>query len=378
STPNNADNSSHRWNVSVAQSSTATGGCTPAVGAVSSPTNTTIAAPSSDPLFQNTSGTQSVTTQTTTTCLTATVSLQVGTCSVLNLLICVGQAWGDGSGLLGGGKSIPQFTVTEAVATTQTATSRTSTSSQFPVSGDVSTYGMGPAGTGSTGNAPGDLYVEGSATSSLGLVAGNDMIVTGNLTSTGANAGTEIVAGDNVRIYHPVSCVDSAPADIAATTAGFCPNDITGLYSGVLPTSSRPDQQYANLPANQATQAVLSNPTVDAAIFALGTESSTTLPCPTTSGGGTCDGSLVVDNPNRGNGLGSLDVIGSVIQVHHGAVGEEWQINDTAGQSSRPYSGYHLSIQYQNLQSAITGVNVIPLTTASGALWHVLSVSTGN
>ena len=41
----------------------------------------------------------------------------------------------------------------------------------------------------------------------------------------------DIVAGDNVRNYHPVKCVDQTAADITATDAGWCPNDITGLYT---------------------------------------------------------------------------------------------------------------------------------------------------
>jgi hypothetical protein len=122
------------------------------------------------------------------------------------------------------------------------------------------------------------------------------------------------------------------------------------------------------------------NLTINAAIIALGIAPDI-VSCPLVGGNGVCGGSFVVDNVNRGNGIGTLTEVGTVAQVHHGATGEEWSISDTSGQSSRPYSGYHYTQQFQNLQSALSGVTVVSLSsagTSSNGTWHVVSTSTGS
>jgi hypothetical protein len=159
------------------------------------------------------------------------------------------------------------------------------------------------------------------------------------------------------------------------TDPGFCPNDITGLYSSVPPTGTRPDQQYVNLRPD------LAGLTIRGVVMALGNaDSHITCPQPP-NGGGVCGGEFTVDNYNRGAALDYLNQIGTLAMAHHSPVGQEWDISDTTGQSSRPYSGYQMSQQYENLKSLLAGVpavgGVLQTTTGTSTNWHVLSVSTG-
>ena len=61
--------------------------------------------------------------------------------------------------------------------------------------------------------------------------------------------------------------------------------------------------------------------------------------------------------------------------AHHAPVGLEWEIADTAGQTSRPYSGYQFAQRYQNLKSVFAAVpdvsGVLRTVTTTSALWHV-------
>jgi hypothetical protein len=290
--------------------------------------------------------------------------------------LCLGSfVWGNGTALLGGGARINQFKVTETVGTTTTTTSTTQATSSFPVNGDVTPYGMAT----DANDAPGDLYVEGSTPSSLALVAQDDVVITNSLSASNPPSNAvEVVAQNNVRVYHPVGCTSTDGGLLAATTAGFCPNDVTGLYSGVLATAARPDQQYANLAADQKNGAPLTDLAIHAAVFALG-NASTNCPEPT-GGGGFCGGEFTTDNYNRGDGLGTLTVTGGVYMAHHGPVGQEWEVSDTSGQTSRPYSGYHLTLQYQDLTAAITAITanaVVPLTEVSSSVWRIVSISQG-
>jgi hypothetical protein len=166
---------------------------------------------------------------------------------------------------------------------------------------------------------------------------------------------------------------------LAATTFGFCPNDITGLYNGVLPAAARPDQQYTNLAGDfsGSTPATLTNLHITADVYALGSASTS---CPQPSGGGGfCGGEFTTDNYDRASGLGTLTVTGGVYMAHHGPVGQEWEIYDTSGQSSRPYSGYDFTVKFQNLSTLLDAVStvsgVLTTTTSSSSVWRIISVS---
>jgi hypothetical protein len=289
-------------------------------------------------------------------------------------------------------KAVPQFQTT-VTQTTYSNFSQGTTVTSFPSMSDVTQYQMGNSGTfGASG--PGDLYVEGSVGHTMALVAANDLVVTGATGPTGTNpanpsttspnadtggatptVGLELIGQNNVRVYHPVSCTVTTAAMIATTDPGWCPDDITGLYSSVLPPASRPDQQYVNMRPD------LAGLTIHAALFALG-NAGAHITCPQPpSNAGICGGEFTVDNYNRGSALGYLTEIGTVGMAHHAPVGEEWQVADSTNQSSRPYSGYQMAQQYQNIKAAISAASEVDgtqnTTTSDSSHWHIVSISTG-
>jgi hypothetical protein len=384
STPANGSNASHRWQTSTVVDSAPKDGCTPGTS-TSTGTPSAVASPTTDPLFDRTaSGASTTTSTTTTTCLTTTVTAQIGQ-SILGL----GKSWGDG-GLLGtsllSGSSIPQFRVTATITKTDTGTTVTATTAAFPNAKDVTPYGT--ANSAKTA-APGDLYVEGTGTTKpLSLVAEHDIVVTGPLTtSTGkgtsryGNSGwtsggaVALVADHNVRIYHPVSCVTAS----SGTSAGWCPNDITGLYTssqsslvtnadGTL-KATHPAMQYCDM--TTGTTANSGNPNscggtvatgsgvvseIDAAVFAL-------------------NGSLLSDNYNRGVGLGDVKVVGGIYQQHRGATGQQWEVQPDGGRTT---SGYTLQDSYLDLEDA--GLPYVPsLVNGSNSRgWNIVSLSAGS
>jgi hypothetical protein len=319
-------------------------------------------------------------------------------CAVVTLVqVCApgpgGPAWGDGGAST---SSITQAATQFEVKVTQQTYSNLqlgTTVTSFPSMSDVTQYQLGNNGTfGASG--PGDLYVEGDIGHTMALVAANDLVVTGPTGPTGANptnpsptnpnpetnattptAALELIGQNNVRIYHPVKCAVTDSSMISTTDPGWCPDDITGLYSSVLPAANRPDQQYVNLRPD------LAGLTIHAALFALGNaDAHITCPQPP-SGDGVCGGEFTVDNYNRGSSLGYLTEIGTLAMAHHAPVGEEWEVTDTSGQSSRPYSGYQLAQQYQNVKAAINAAAEVKgaqhTTSTSSALWHILSISSG-
>jgi hypothetical protein len=403
STPSHADSTSHRWAVTVNQASG--GGCTQSTGVAGTATDTPISAPSNDPLFDNQPGNIHTAPSTDTSCFTATVTLQVGTCNVALVLgACVNignYVWGNGTALLGGGQKVAQFTTTFTVKKTTTTTTTTAARSSFPAMNDVTQYQIGfdgnQNGNNNTfgANGPGDLYVEGKVQHSMALVADDDIIITGSIGPSTANlttadssqpnpekstdsdptTGLELVGRNNVHVYHPVRCKITDATAIANTSAGWCPNDITGLYTNVPAAADRPDQQYVNLRPD------LAGLTIYGAVFALGNAPGH-LTCPQPpNGGGVCGGEFSVDNHNRGNALGYLTVVGTLGMAHHAPVGEEWPIADSFGAGGRPYSGYEMAEQYLDLSSLLgdssTFPNPIDTTSSTGAMWHILSVSTG-
>ncbi|MHA3703647.1 hypothetical protein ACXR2U_15835 [Jatrophihabitans sp. YIM 134969] len=242
--------------------------------------------------------------------------------------------------------AVPQFTVTVTSTTWAVATPASATS-YFPSVSDVTQY------AGSTGSSvAGDLYVEGTNKGKLSLLADNDVVVTNNLVNTSdtiTNDAVNIVAGQYVRNFHPVSCVSTNSTSLAATDAGFCPNDVTGLGtpgggSNGNFGSNHPASQYTNLQATGSR-------TIQAAVFAL-------------------NGSLTSDNYNRGAWMGNLLIKGGVYQGHRGVNGTQLANND--GTVAR--SGYLLSYNYVDLRQS--NLPYEPTTRVkSGRVWSVVSVS---
>ena len=313
----------------------------------------------SDPLFDSTStAAQEVASKTP---ITFTISRQSATCSLLNAFgICIGT--------YGWGSTTPQFTTT-ITQSTWSILNQASAASYFPDNADVTEYNYKTT-TASGPSWPGDLYVEGTNSGRLSLLADNDVVVTANIISPESSANAvDLVAGNNVRNYHPVTCADQTGDDIDRTAAGWCPNDITGLYRGAAGmvnngtlTSVHPAMQYSNmtLPGQSATctTTVPTNPTrqIDAAVFTL-------------------SGSFLTDNYNRGCQLGKLLVNGGIYQSHRGANGVQWEYS--SGDTKRATSGYSLQYHYVDLQHA--QLPYTPPVTGDGnsKIWSVVSMSDG-
>jgi hypothetical protein len=375
--PTNADYRSRKFNVTVTQANG--GGCTQSTGVAGTASDTPVSPPSNDAFFQNTNGNVHVAPKTDTTCFTATVTAQVGTCNIaLAAGVCVNvgnYVWGNGTALLGGGVKTAQFAVTFTAKKTTTTTTTTPATSTFPSMSDVTQYSMGLSGTfGASG--PGDLYVEGNAAHTMSVIGMGDIVLTGTAGTTDTtHAALQIVGQNNVRIYHPVQCRITDATAISTTSPGFCPDDITGLYSTVAPDGTRPYQQYVNMRTD------LAGLTIHAQLFALG-NAGAHITCPEPpNGGGVCGGEFGVDNYNRGAPLGYLTEVGTIAMAHHAPMGQEWDVADSPGQTSRPYSGYQLAQQYQNIKALIAAASdvgsVLHTTTSTSSLWHILSISTG-
>ena len=203
-------------------------------------------------MFANASGNSAATPRTTTTCLTATITLQIGTCSVALVgAVCVSvgnYVWGNGTAILGVSGTVPQFKVTTTNTSTTVSTTVTPATSTFPAD-----ERRDPVRDGH-GRAPSAPAVPAICTSRARRrrrwPSSRRTTSSSPATTGAANTNTQammMIGQNDVRIYHPVKCRTTTASLIAQTTAGFCPNDTTGLYSTAQPDGARPDQQYTNL-----------------------------------------------------------------------------------------------------------------------------------
>lgn len=239
------------------------------------------------------------------------------------------------------------------------------------------------------------LYVTGNVsiaansnltTGRLSIVSTGDIVLNGNLTTSAAapsalpknNNGEPSASGDtpaidlvalnNVRIAHTVTCASGS-----LSASGYCANDITGLYTtdqagevvnsdGTLKTT-HPARQYCNSSgthypcsgSSTSCDSATGGITVTAAIFAL-------------------TGSLQTDNYSRGCSLGTLTVNGGVYTNFRGPLGQEWEV-PSSGATTRAYSGYKLQLNYVNLESS--GLQYVP-ALEGGTLnhpWGIISIS---
>ena len=208
----------------------------------------------------------------------------------------------------------------------------------------------------------GDLTTSAAAPGSLGTNGNGEPSV------TGTTPAIDLVALNNVRIAHTVTCASGS-----LSAAGYCNNDVTGLYStdqagevvnsnGTL-KSTHPARQYCNSAGDKypcsgsqgSCDSTTGGLTVTAAIFAL-------------------TGSLQTDNYNRGCALGTLTVNGGIYTNFRGPLGQEWEV-PSSGATTRAFSGYKLQLNYVNLESS--GLQYVP-ALEGGSLshpWGIISVS---
>lgn len=148
----------------------------------------------------------------------------------------------------------------------------------------------------------GDVYVSGKYTKSLTIIAQNDVIINGNITTTGGEAGGEptgtavlgLIADKYVRLYHPVT--------------GGCESGITSSCETYETSKGSAEykcnQQNATEATTTATKELgvsLENPKIDAAILSTAN-------------------SWGVDNFACGKALGTISIWGSIAEDWRGRV----------------------------------------------------------
>jgi hypothetical protein len=214
----------------------------------------------------------------------------------------------------------------------------------------------------------GDIVLNGSLTTTAAAPASLPKNANGEPNVSGSTPAIDLIALNNVRIAHTVTCASGS-----LSSAGYCNNDITGLYTtdeagevvnsdGTLKTT-HPARQYCNSSGTEypcsgsktGCDSATGGLTVTAAIFAL-------------------TGSLQTDNYSRGCSLGTLTVNGGIYTNFRGPLGQEWEV-PSSGATTRAFSGYKLQLNYVNLESA--GLQYVP-ALEGGSLshpWGIISIS---
>jgi Tfp pilus assembly protein PilX len=218
----------------------------------------------------------------------------------------------------------------------------------------------------------GDAYVEGTVKGSLSIIAEHDIEITNdvtysNTTLTGTSATTDglaLVANHNVRIYRPMTCAHDGT--LGATTAGFCPDDTSGVYTDNLSwpvNSNYPSNMY--VPNNAPSITHGGTGTIYATIFTL-------------------RGSFMADNFYRGSIGYGINIYGGLYQYHRGATSLPYQGRPYQGSTTK-MPGIAVTYNYDNMRAGNTdngGLRVPYIPTPSGRLtsntWNVISISTGS
>lgn len=221
----------------------------------------------------------------------------------------------------------------------------------------------------------GDAYIQGQLTGEMTIVAEHDIVATNDLTYTNTNVNTTtdglaLVADHDVRIYRPMTCTDNG--DVGKTTGGFCPNDLTGVYTSALswplPTNY-PALKYTpdNAPSMTGTATGSGTGTLYATIFTL-------------------RGSFMIDNWYRG-GIGtSANIWGGLYQYHRGPTSLPYQGRPYQGSQTK-MPGIVLSYNYDNMRSQqnLKGGLRVPWVpnpdgrpSMSPRTWNTVAISTGS
>ena len=219
-------------------------------------------------------------------------------------------------------------------------------------------------------NGYGDAYVEGTLNGSMTIVAEHDIVATNDLLYNNTNLSTTtdglaLVADHDVRVYRPMTCTDNGTA--GATTPGYCPDDLTGVYntplSWPLPTNY-PSLKYT--PDNAPSMTSTGQGLIYATIFTL-------------------RGCFMIDNFYRGGIGNSASVYGGLYQYHRGPTSLPYQGRPYQGSTTK-MPGIVLTYTYDNMQAgqaANGGLRVpwiprpVGRPTGSSRTWNVDSISTG-
>lgn len=221
----------------------------------------------------------------------------------------------------------------------------------------------------------GDAYVQGQLTGEMTIIAEHDIVATNDITYTDTDVskttdGLALVADHNARIYRPMTCTDDGTA--GQTTGGFCPNDLTGVYSTALswplPTNY-PSLKYTpdNAPSMTGTATGSGSGQLDATVFTL-------------------RGCFMIDNWYRGGiGVGA-NVTGGLYQYHRGPTSLPYQGRPYQGSTTK-MPGVTLTYTYDDMraqQNLKNGLRVpwVPnpqgRPSTSSRTWNTVAISTGS
>jgi hypothetical protein len=214
----------------------------------------------------------------------------------------------------------------------------------------------------------GDVYVDGTTDGNVSILAEHDIIVTNDLTYADPTVATTsdglaLIANHNVRIYRPMTCATDGA--LGATTAGYCPNDLSGVYTDNLTwpvANNYPSYMYK--PSNAPSMTNGGAGSIYATIFTL-------------------RGSFMADNFYRGAIGYGVDIYGGLYQYHRGATSMPYQGRPYQGSGTK-MPGISVTYNYDNMragQAVNGGLRVPYIPPPDGRLtsntWNVISISTG-
>jgi hypothetical protein len=223
----------------------------------------------------------------------------------------------------------------------------------------------------------GDVYIEGTLKGQLTVVAEHDIVATKSLTYSNTDLSTTtdglaLVADHDVRVYRPMACAKSDdPSKMPSgsqkrTTWGYCPNDLTGVFTTPLawplPTN-QPSTAY--VPDN--APAMPDGGSIYATIFTL-------------------RGAFLADNFYRGASGKAATVYGGLYQYHRGPTSLPYQGRPYQGSTTK-MPGVVLTYNYDNMragQNANGGLRVpwvpVPQGRPHGTtrIWNLTGMSAGS
>lgn len=215
----------------------------------------------------------------------------------------------------------------------------------------------------------GDVYVEGKVTGNVSIVSEHDIVITNDLTYsnptvTSTSDGLALIANHNVRIYRPMTCATDGARN--ATTAGYCPNDLSGVYTDNLSwpvANNYPSHMY--VPNNAPSMTNGGAGSIYATVFTL-------------------RGSFIADNFYRGEIGHGIDIYGGLYQYHRGATSMPYQGRPYQGSGTK-MPGISVTYNFDNMragQAVNGGLRVPYIPPPDGRLtsntWNVISMSTGS
>jgi len=234
----------------------------------------------------------------------------------------------------------------------------------------------------------GDAYVEGTLKKAgVEIVSDNDIFITNatkyDSSDPAKTDGWAFVAGDNIRIYRPVSCTYDDPT--GTTSPNFCPNDLTGADD--TPSQQSFSSQY---PPSLMYCAAGDNGTPCAGWsakwlgYAVGQSGVTnlygtffTMGYTDPSASARRGGSFMVDNVGRASDNGTLLITGGLYQYHRGITKFAYKLH--SGGINRPGLTFHYA--YDNMKDASNKLRVALLPLPSGSTsgshkWSITGLST--